>query len=182
MALELMPDGTFKKLSKVQTDALDRYYKRENGDILSSLIGSPILPSLIYGTLGVATLVTAWAYLKDQDLPSFDESANWLGGGVGGVIAKAYTNNPKSPQFIPSIDPLKKGEMVEVPRCKRWEIDAAALIETTKLSAFFELPLLAPQFTILRATKSVHIIKNMKREGCPKPDAFSQAQWDDVTI
>jgi len=27
MALELLPDGTFKKLTKVQTDALERYYK-----------------------------------------------------------------------------------------------------------------------------------------------------------
>ena len=183
MSLELMPDGsTFKKLTKIQTAALERYYKRGKPSNLDELLQSPIFPSIISGTVASAFLVAGWAYLKDQDLPTFDESANWLGGGVGGLIAKAYTNNPKSPRFIPSIDPLKKGEMVEVPRCKRWQLDAAALIDTTQLAAFFELPLLAPQFTILRATKSVHIIKNMKREGCPKPSAFSQAQWDDVKI
>jgi len=48
MALELMPDGTFKKLSKIQTDALDRYYKREKGDLLDTILPR-LLPSLILG-------------------------------------------------------------------------------------------------------------------------------------
>ena len=181
MALELMPDGsTFKKLTKIQTEALDRYYKRGKEDLVDTVIQSPILPTIVYGSVASAFLVAGWAYLKDQKLPTFDEASNWLGGGVGGVIAKAYTNNPKSPQFRPSqLDPTK---MVEVPRCQRWEQDAVALMQTTELSTLFELPILAPQFTILRATKSVHIIKNMKREGCPRPTAFSSAQWNEVTI
>jgi hypothetical protein len=180
MVLELMPDGlTFKKLTKIQTEALDRYYKRGKPSNLDELLQSPLLPSIISGTVASAFLVAGWAYLKDQPLPTFDESANWLGGGVGGIIAKAYDNNPKTPEMVT----LPDGKVIgPLSRCQRWENDAATLIQTDKLSTFFDLPILKPQFTILKATKSVHIIKNMKREGCPKPTAFSQTQWDDVTI
>ena len=75
--LELMPDGTFKKLSKLQTEALERYYKRENdNELWKALIQSPLFPTLVYGTLGVATLVVGWAYLKDKNLPTGDNVGN----------------------------------------------------------------------------------------------------------
>ena len=179
MALELLPDGsTFKKLTKIQTAALDRYYKRERGDLIETILPT-LIPSILFSVVATGGIVAAWSYLKNQELPSFDDTAKWLGGGVGGVIATAYTNHPNTPEMVTLPDGKVIGPLT---RCQRWENDAATLIQTDKLSSFFELPILKPQFTILKATKSVHIIKNMKREGCPKPTAFSQAQWDDVTI
>ena len=47
---------------------------------------------------------------------------------------------------------------------------------------FGELNKLFPSFMtgglkISQATKALNIIKNMKKEGCPKPSAFSDEQW-----
>jgi len=174
MALELMPDGTFKKLTKVQTDALERYYKREKGDeILPALIQSPIFPTLVFGSLGIATLVVTWAYLKDKDLPTGDDVGRWLGGG----IAAAYSDDPKSPPTLT----LRDGTVVELTRCQQWEQDAIAW-KTAEQGLFTQLSSVLPSFTlggvkIMQATKALNIIKNMKKEGCPKPSAFSDEQW-----
>ena len=169
MALELMPDGTFKKLSKIQTDALDRYYKREKGDLLDTILPR-LLPSLILGVVGSAGIVAAWAYLKDLELPTIES----FGGGIADITSMIFGANPKSPQFILSIDPLKEGEMVEVPRCKRWEIDATEWLRLDQTN-----PNKGRTETILSATYGLSIIKNMKREGCSKPPAFTQSQWNE---
>ena len=173
MALELMPDGTFKKLTKVQTDALERYYKREKEQILPALIQSPFFPTLVYGSLGVATLVVAWAYLKDKDLPTSDDVGSWLGGGVAAI----YSDDPKSPNFITLAD----GTTRELTRCQQWEQDAI-MWKIAEEGVFGELNKLFPSFMtgglkISQATRALNIIKNMKKEGCPKPSAFSDAQW-----
>ena len=58
--LELMPDGeTFKKLTKAQTEALDRYYKREKEGLLDKTLPPLIstgIPSIVAVGLAAAAL------------------------------------------------------------------------------------------------------------------------------
>jgi hypothetical protein len=61
-------------------------------------------------------------------------------------------------------------------RCQRWENDAADWF-TVKQSYKGDLGYIE---TTLGALAAARIIKNMKKEGCPKPSAFTQAQWDDI--
>lgn len=166
MALELMPDGTFKKLSKIQTDALDRYYKREKGDLLDTILPR-LLPSLILGGVGSAGLVVAWSYLKDLELPTVES----FGFNIADLTSRIYGNEPKSDKYFIYPD----GSQHEVPICSRWEADATewfGLQERAK----------DPISITLNATYGLSIIKNMKREGCPKPPAFTQSQWDEGKI
>ena len=170
MALELMPDGTFKKLTKVQTDALDRYYKREKGDeILPALIQSPIFPTLVFGSISAITIGVVWAYLNEKD---FD-----LGQFLGGGVAAIYSDDPKSPNTITLAD----GTTRELTRCQQWEQDAI-MWKIAEQGVFGQLNAVLPAFMtgglkIAQATKALNIITNMKKEGCPKPTAFSDAQW-----
>ena len=170
MALELMPDGTFKKLTKAQTDALDRYYKREKGDeILPAVIQSPIFPTLVFGSISAVAIGVVWAYLNEKDF----ELGKFLGGGVASI----YSDNPKSPSTLT----LHDGSVVELTRCQQWEQDAIAW-KTAEQGIFTQLSSVLPSFTlggvkIMQATKALHIIKNMKKEGCPNPALFSDEQW-----
>jgi len=169
--LELMPDGTFKKLSNLQTEALGRYYKREKGNILETVIPS-LLPSIIFGAVATAGIVVAWSYLKDQELPTRNEVSNWLGGSVAGIVSGAYSNNPKSSETITLAD----GTTRKLTRCQRWESDA---VDWKILNDKFNSFLGDKIGTLIQATHGLSIIKNMKREGCSKPTAFTQAQWDE---
>jgi len=179
MALELMPDGlTFKKLTKIQTEALDRFYNRgKKEDRIDTLIQSPIFPSIVFGSVATAALVATWAYLKDLELPSIESFFESAGGGIADITSAVFGADPKSPQFIPSIIPGKEGELVEVPRCKRWEIDATEWLRLNQAT-----PNKGRTETIFSATYGLSIIKNMKREGCPKPNAFTQSQWNEGKI
>ena len=86
MALELLPDGTFKKLTKVQTDALNRYYKRENKRDLTTeaiISGLPII-------LGVSIASIAYIFrddIKEKVLTALEEEAI----GAGLWVAKGIT-------------------------------------------------------------------------------------------
>jgi len=177
--LELMPDGTFKKLSKLQTDALERYYKREkDNELWVSVIQSPLFPTLVYGTLGIATLVVGWAYLKDKELPSGDDAGRWVAGGLSTI----YSKDPQSPKTITLAD----GTTRELTRCQRWEQDAQSLDiageEGGVLHTLKKFPLFAPNITILQATKAVSIIRNMKREGCGRSLVFTPEQWKEAQL
>ena len=171
MALELLPDGTFKKLTKVQTDALDRYYKRENKkdvstEAFTSLIGG--LPLII----GVGIASTAYIF-RDTIKERIEEE----GIGAGLSLAKLITRftrgeqnrtEPRAPQFRPSqLDPEV---MVEVPRCLRYEQDYVDKAVIAK-----GIPLVG---TPLQALSQLHTIESMKIEGCSKPDIIPQSQWD----
>jgi len=164
MALELLPDGTFKKLSKVQTDALDRYYKRENKrDLTTEVIAQfPLI---------LATSIAAAAYVFRDEIK---EKIKEEGIGAGLWVAKLITRipfgkaEPMEPEFVPSqLDPEI---MVEVPRCLRYESDYVNQATIAEGIPFVGVP--------LQALSQLYTIQSMKKEGCSKPDIIPQSQWD----
>jgi hypothetical protein len=117
-------------------------------------------------------------YLKDKE----EDVVTWIGGlprAGGGLVADAIINlegalfpqNPVTPEFIEAggrtIGPLS--------RCKRWETDATEWLSVKQSKGD-----LGPTESVIAALAAARIIKNMKKEGCPRPSAFTQAQWDDV--
>ena len=181
MALELMPDGkTFKKLNSVQEKALKRYYKRAQDKPLIQDLSLPIGLAVLGGIGAIAYVFKdeLQQYLKDKE----EDVVTWIKGlpaAGGGVVADAiislestlFPQNPVTPEFIEvggrTIGPLS--------RCKRWETDATEWLSVKQSKGD-----LGPAESVVAALAAARIIKNMKKEGCPKPSAFTQAQWDEV--
>jgi len=174
MALELLPDGTFKKLSKVQTDALDRYYKRENTKDLTTeaiISGLPII-------LGVSIASIAYVFrddIKEKVLSRLEEGAEIAGLGVAKWITrfirgeKNIPTEPMTPDLVPSqLDPEI---MVEIPLCTRYATDYANQNTIAEGIPF-------GVGTVLQALAQLSTIQNMKLEGCSRPSIIPQAQWD----
>ena len=166
MALELLPDGTFKKLTKVQTDALDRYYKRENKkDIASEAIisGLPII-------LGVSIASIAYIFrddIKEQVLTRLEKGAIISGLGVAKVITRfirgeKQKTEPQQPEVTPQGDVLT--------RCARYEVDYVTQNTIAEGIPFVGVP--------LQALAQLNTIQSMKLEGCSRPDIIPQSQWD----
>ena len=87
MALELMPNGTFKKLNATQTNALDRYYKRLHNKPITQELALPV-GLIILGGIG------AMAYIfKDDIKKEFEEQKealwDWVIGGIKSLPKKA---------------------------------------------------------------------------------------------
>ena len=181
MALELMPDGkTFKKLNATQEKALKRYYQRLHDRPITQELGLPIGLAVLGG-------IGAIAYVFKDELKTYlankeEDVITWIKGlpaAGGGVVADAiislegalFPQNPVTPEFIEvggrTIGPLS--------RCKRWETDATEWLSVKQSKGD-----LGPAETVVAALAAARIIKNMKKEGCPRPSAFSQAQWDDI--
>jgi len=191
MALTLMPDGkTFKKLNRTQEKALKNYYKRIHDKPLTETLGLPF-GLMVLGGIG------ALAYIfKEEIKKAFDEQekalVDWIkaipeeaGGLVADVIIKAedtlFPQNPINPEFV-QLPPIvnRDGTTTERPptqftRCQRWELDAADWLALVQAN-----PDMSKTETTIAALTAARIIKNMKKEGCPRPSAFSQAQWDDI--
>ena len=181
MALELMPDGkTFKKLNAVQEKALKRYYKRAQDKPLIQDLSLPIGLAVLGGIGAIAYVFKdeLQQYLKDKE----EDVVTWIGGlprAGGGLVADAiiglegalFPQNPVTPEFIEvggrTIGPLS--------RCKRWETDATEWLSVKQSKGD-----LGPAESVVAALAAARIIKNMKKEDCPKPSAFTQAQWDEV--
>ena len=181
MALELMPDGkTFKKLNATQEKALKRYYKRTHDKPLIRDLALPIGLAVLGGIGAIAYVFKEelQQYLKDKE----EDVVTWIGGlprAGGGLVADAiiglegalFPQNPVTPEFIEvggrTIGPLS--------RCKRWETDATEWLSVKQSKGD-----LGPAESVVAALAAARIIKNMKKEGCPKPSAFTQAQWDEV--
>jgi len=181
MALELMPDGkTFKKLNAVQEKALKRYYKRSQDKPLIQDLSLPIGLAVLGGIGAIAYVFKneLQQYLKDKE----EDVVTWIGGlprAGGGLVADAiiglegalFPQNPVTPEFIEvggrTIGPLS--------RCKRWETDATEWLSVKQSKGD-----LGPAESVVAALAAARIIKNMKKEGCSKPSAFTQAQWDEV--
>jgi len=181
MALELMPDGkTFKKLNATQEKALKRYYKRTHDKPLIRDLALPIGLAVLGGIGAIAYVFKEelQQYLKDKE----EDVVTWIGGlprAGGGLVADAiiglegalFPQNPVTPEFIEvggrTIGPLS--------RCKRWETDATEWLSVKQSKGD-----LGPAESVVAALAAARIIKNMKKEGCSKPSAFTQAQWDEV--
>jgi len=168
MSLELLPDGTFKKLTKVQTDALERYYKRENKKDLSTEAISQIIGGF---PLILATSIATAAYVFRDEIK---ERVKEEGIGIGLGLAKLITRlpfgkaEPMEPEFIPSqLDPEI---MVEIPRCTRYEADYVNQNTIAEGIPFVGVP--------LQALSQLYTIQSMKKEGCSRPDIIPQSQWD----
>jgi len=189
-----MPDGkTFKKLNRTQEKALKGYYNRLHDKPLTETLGLPIGLAVLGG-------IGAIAYIfRDEIKKAFDEQEkaffDWFkglpvaaGGGVADVILSVtdaiFPANPKNPEYV-RLEPIPaersaSGEIEErrlgpFTRCQRWALDAddwLAVKQSKGDLGYIE--------TTAGALAAAYIIKNMKKEGCPKPLAFTQAQWDDI--
>jgi len=181
MALELLPDGTFKKLSKVQTDALDRYYKREK-KVTKEFPTEAGLLLVGYGVpIVMAATIAAAAFIfrdeiKQRVKEESIEGAEWFGGGFAKVltfIARASKPavmgedgiqtqmEPREPEIGP------QGETLT--RCQRYEADYVADNELHTV-AFIGTP--------LQALAQLNTIQKMKKEGCSRPSIIPQGQWN----
>ena len=176
-----MPDGkTFKKLNSTQYKALNNYYKRLHDKPLSQNLSLPIGLAVLGGIGAIAYVFKdeLKTYLADKE----EDVITWIKGlpaAGGDVVADAiislegalFPQNPVTPEFIEvggrTIGPLS--------RCKRWETDATEWLSVKQSKGD-----LGPAESVVAALAAARIIKNMKKEGCPKPSAFTQAQWDEV--
>jgi len=174
MALELLPDGTFKKLTKVQTDALNRYYKRENKKDLPTEAGLLLIGYGIPVILGVGIAAGAFIF-RDEIKERIEEAVIPSGLGIAKWITrfgrgeKNTPTEPMTPDLVPSqLDPEI---MVEIPRCTRYATDYANQNTIAEGIPF-------GFGTVLQALSQLSTIQNMKLEGCSKPDIIPQSQWD----
>jgi len=170
MALELLPDGTFKKLTKVQTDALDRYYKRENKKDLESEVFAQIIGGF---PIILATSIAAAAYVFREDIleklkEEGIDAASWLGGGL-----YKYGWSSWMGAFTSATGPKRRGKdeitgAAAEDICTRWEMDAQELVsDDTPIIAKFNL-----------VTKLPLILKEMHKNGCSKPPWITKQNWD----
>ena len=166
MALELMPNGEFKKLSKVQTDALNRYYKRENKrDLTTEAIiqGVPII-------LGVT--IASIAYVFRDDIK--ERALTWLEEGtipVGFGIAKLFTRFTRGEKNTPT-EPMQSEVTIQgnvLTKCQRYAGDYVSQNE------IHVIPFVGGT---LQALAQLNTIQSMKLEGCSKPSIIPQSQWD----
>jgi hypothetical protein len=175
MPITAIPKGVeLRKITSVQKRALDELITKERG---SSALTTAILvgiPSIIAGSAVLAYVFKEEAkeWLADQQETILEVAKKVVentGGGIVDIVLdtanKVFQNNPKTPAEY---------QGVKLTRCKRWEIDA---IDTLSL---IQKGNLSRSETVILATAMISIAKAMKLEGCSKPSAFSQAQWDEA--
>ena len=166
MALELLPDGTFKKLTKVQTDALDRYYKRENKRDLTTeaiISGLPII-------LGVSIASIAYIFrddIKEKVLTALEEEAIGAGLGVAKLITRFVRGEKNTPTEPQTSETTIQGNVLT--KCQRYAGDYVSQNE------IHVIPFVGGT---LQALAQLNTIQSMKLEGCSKPDVIPQAQWE----
>ena len=166
MALELLPDGTFKKLTKVQTDALNRYYKRENKRDLTTeaiISGLPII-------LGVSIASIAYIFrddIKERALTWLEEGAIISGLGVAKLITRFIRGEKNIPTEPQQPEITIQGNVLT--RCARYEADSV-----TQNTIAEGIPIAG---TILQALAQLNTIQSMKIEGCSRPSIIPESQW-----
>ena len=173
MPITAIPKGVeLRKLTAVQRRALDELITKERG---SNALTTAILvgvPSIIAGSAVVAYV------FKDEMKEWFDEQQDTIteaakkivagaGEGIVDIVIdtgnKIFRNNPVTPEVV-------QGSTLD--RCTRWAVDA-----TDTLGRIQAGNLTKTQET-QAALNLIYIAKNMKSEGCSRPSAISQAQWD----
>ena len=161
--LELMPDGeTFKKLTKSQSDALERYYKREKESLLDktvpNLVGAGI-PVLV----GVGVVAIAYVF-KEQLVEEKDKFIGGVGQFVNeGIwqtvvapVLEIIPQTPNTPEYVNGVGPLTL--------CKRWATDIVEIEEKNGGG-------------ISRALA----IRQMGKLGCSRPGFVDAGEWGRVT-
>jgi hypothetical protein len=173
MPIAAIPSGVeIKTITAGQKRALDELLgkERENSTISTALMVG--IPSII-----AASAVLSYVF-KDEMKTWFKEQQDTLleatkkivaGTGEGIVditidtLNKVFQNNPKTPKVV-------NGS--ELTRCTRWAVDA------TDVLALIQKGNLTKSETVVAAVAIIGIAKEMKREGCSRPSAISQDQWD----
>lgn len=179
MPITAVPQGVeLRKLSAVQKRAVDDLLQKQRENNLLETTISTAIPALAFAGVGGAAILVAYSYLNDLKLPTAKEVAKAVTTAagevvsdvvidVGGGLAKAagFEDNPTTPEYLPSgVGPLS--------RCKRWELDALDILTRVQSGK------LSKTETVQAALATKRVIKNMKAEGCDRPTAISQAQWD----
>ena len=171
MALELMPNGTFKKLNATQTNALDRYYKRQKEDILEKT-----LPSLISTGVPIiiGTAIGAIAYIfrdkiKEELADSGEELFKFVNKGIWRNVVFPVMDSlpiwkdPKTPEMVllnPDDNPRDYRYAGPLTRCKRWETD---LVEIESKNG--------------GGIDRAYVLRMMKNEKCSKPAFVESDEW-----
>ena len=170
MPITAIPKGVeLRKLTAVQRRALDELITKERG---SNALTTAILvgiPSIIAGSAVVAYVfkdeAKEWLAEQQAALPEIlKQVAVSTGGGIADVVTTAATNifslNPITPEIV-------SGSTLT--RCERFAIDVM------DINAGFDEGKIG---TTSAAIGILAIAKQMKKEGCSRPSAISQAQWD----
>ena len=172
MPITAIPKGVeLRKITSVQKRALDELITKERG---SSALTTAILvgiPSIIAGSAVLAYVFKEeaqewYADKKGEIIEAIKTVVENTGGGIVDVVLdtanKVFQNNPKTPKVV-------NGS--ELTRCTRWAVDA------TDVLALVQKGNLTKAETVAAAVALVGIDKEMKREGCSRPSAISEEQW-----
>ena len=170
MPITAIPKGVeLRKITAVQKRALDELMTKETGN---SALKTAILvgiPSIIAGSARLAYVFKEEAKTwLDEQQESFVEIIKNAPVKAGGVVADAVTTaattlfdlNPVTPEVV---------EGSKLTRCTRFAVDATDILARINTGDIG---------TIDAAVTLLAIAKQMKKEGCPRPSAISQAQWD----
>ena len=173
MPITAIPKGVeLRKITAVQKRALDELITKERGN---SALTTPILvgiPSIVAGSAVLAYVfkdeMKAWF---DEQQDTITEAAKKIVTGAGeGIVDividtgnKIFRNNPVTPEVV-------QGSTLD--RCTRWSVDATENLARTQKGN------LSRDEKARAALNLIYIAKNMKNEGCNRPSAISQAQWD----
>ena len=173
MPITAIPRGVeLRKITPTQKKALDDLITKERG---SNALTTAILvgiPSIIAGSAVVAYV------FKDEMKEWFDEQQDTIteaakkivagaGEGIVDIVIdtgnKIFRNDPVTPSEY-------QGSTLD--RCTRWTVDATENLARTQKGN------LSRDEKARAALNLIYIAKNMKGEGCSRPSAISQAQWD----
>tara|TARA_R110002124_G_scaffold56395_1_gene159131 strand:+ start:279 stop:797 length:519 start_codon:yes stop_codon:yes gene_type:complete len=170
MPITAIPKGVdLRKITPVQKRALDELLAKERG---TSALTTAILvgvPSIIAGSAVLAYVFKdeAKTWLAEQQ-DTFIDLIKQLPVEAGGVVADAFTSAATSLFSLNPITPETVNGST-LTRCTRFAVDATdilAQINEGKIG------------TTSAAIGILAIAKQMKKEGCSRPSAISQAQWD----
>ena len=175
MPITAIPKGVeLRKITAVQKKALDELITKERG---SSALTTAILvgiPSIIAGSAVLAYVFKEEAkeWFDKQEEKIKDVVTNIVvntGEGIVDVVLdtanKVFQNNPKTPKVV-------NGS--ELTRCTRWAVDATDVLALVQAKGSN----ITKTETVAAALAIIGIAKEMKREGCSRPSAISQAQWN----
>ena len=173
MPIAAIPPGVvIKNIPPGHKRALDDLLskERDNSAISSALLVG--IPSIIAGSAILAYVfkdeMKTW--FKEQQDTLLEATKKVVAGAGEGIVDitldtlnKVFQNNPKTPKVV-------NGS--ELTRCTRWAVDA------TDVLALVQKGNLTKAETVAAAVATIGIAKEMKREGCSRPSAISQKQWD----
>jgi hypothetical protein len=178
MPIAAIPQGVeLRKITPTQKNALDDLLKKQKeGSLLQTAVAVTIPSVALLVASGAA--VALFYYKKEledyiSELPTTVATA--AGGKVadvitdlGGAVARAagFSDDPTTPEYLPSgIGPLS--------RCERWSADAVDILSQIQAGGLSSSQKVQAALAIRR------VAKNMKAEGCSRPTAISQSQWDE---